>query len=452
METLPSQVMEEILSRLEDASDLCRFMATSRAMRSISKRIHSLRFYCSYSYLLASRKNPQVPPFRPWVSAMLLKLVDLKKLRFDMEESMQKLLYEDEDGDRSDCWLTDPNFVMEWLPHVSSSLISLSITDFWQQSCWRCSNVLSLISGHCRNLTALELKNAWLSVEGMQNMNTLTSLTLEFIRLNDETLSAINKCFPALEILRLIQVGGLTYPHIQMPKLRVCHWRVSNTPSSLTIDCTSLSELKLECFSPHSLTIKAPSLSFLHISLKKPGRILVETAMPNLTKISISCHDIGRVLDIFSRRDTITELFVELSVLLFDYDGHCHGLHKRPEDMLSLDELQSKFPSLSTLSVGPGAWYMLEEQLDRNNGSGYELEWDCLRKLTIHIALLRVESAFKLLRKVLGVLPALADIAIYVYSDNQIGVQDLIFRAQKDFSHVKWKWHHSSSGFRHRLT
>eukprot|EP00252_Welwitschia_mirabilis_P019278 TRINITY_DN4414_c1_g3_i1.p1 TRINITY_DN4414_c1_g3~~TRINITY_DN4414_c1_g3_i1.p1 ORF type:complete len:220 (+),score=14.10 TRINITY_DN4414_c1_g3_i1:96-755(+) len=135
METLPSQVMEEILSRLEDASDLCRFMATSRAMRSISKRIHSLRFYCSYSYLLASRKNPQVPPFRPWVSAMLLKLVDLKKLRFDMEESMQKLLYEDEDGDRSDCWLTDPNFVMEWLPHVSSSLISLSITDFWQQQC-----------------------------------------------------------------------------------------------------------------------------------------------------------------------------------------------------------------------------------------------------------------------------------------------------------------------------
>lgn len=55
----------------------------------------------------------------------------------------------------------------------------------------------------------LELKNAWLSVDGLKPMAMLTSLTVEFIRLDDEGLNRTNDCFPSLQVLNLISVGGL---------------------------------------------------------------------------------------------------------------------------------------------------------------------------------------------------------------------------------------------------
>ena len=74
------------------------------------------------------------------------KLVQVQSVRFDMEESMQRIFYEEDEGKLSDFWLTDIDFVMEWMPHVAGSLMKLCITDFWQQYCWCCTNVVSVIS------------------------------------------------------------------------------------------------------------------------------------------------------------------------------------------------------------------------------------------------------------------------------------------------------------------
>nr|GFC00958.1 hypothetical protein [Tanacetum cinerariifolium] len=46
-------------------------------------------------------------------------------------------------------------------------------------------------SGH--NLAELEVKNAWLSVDNLNPMPMLTSLTFEFIRLDDEDLNELNR-------------------------------------------------------------------------------------------------------------------------------------------------------------------------------------------------------------------------------------------------------------------
>lgn len=50
---------------------------------------------------------------------------------------------------------------------------------------------ISSFSGH--SLLNLEVKNAWLSVDGLNPMPALTSLTLEFIRLDDEDLNKVNE-------------------------------------------------------------------------------------------------------------------------------------------------------------------------------------------------------------------------------------------------------------------
>lgn len=43
-----------------------------------------------------------------------------------------------------------------------------------------------------RNLLELEVKNAWLSVDNINPMPLLISLTLEFIRVDDEKLNGLN--------------------------------------------------------------------------------------------------------------------------------------------------------------------------------------------------------------------------------------------------------------------
>ncbi|PWA40098.1 F-box/RNI-like superfamily protein [Artemisia annua] len=90
---------------------------------------------------------------------------------------------------------------------------SLSISDFWLQSCRRRSVLLSLVSSYCHNLVELEVKNAWLSVENLSPMPMLTSLTLESVRLDDKLLVRLNKCFPNLKFLNLIGVSAHSFQH-----------------------------------------------------------------------------------------------------------------------------------------------------------------------------------------------------------------------------------------------
>ncbi|KAG5547307.1 hypothetical protein RHGRI_013102 [Rhododendron griersonianum] len=77
----------------------------------------------------------------------------------------------------------------------------------------------------CKNLHELVLKNAWLSTNGLSTaMLKLTSLTLEFVRLDDEDLEKVNSCCPYLQNLNLILVGGLKNPRIDLMHLRTIRY------------------------------------------------------------------------------------------------------------------------------------------------------------------------------------------------------------------------------------
>ncbi|KAL5214246.1 hypothetical protein ABZP36_003398 [Zizania latifolia] len=109
------------------------------------------------------------------------------------------------------------------LPERRSALpSSVSLLAFMVRRIELGSEFMSVNQGH--NLMKLLLKNAWLSVDGLRIMPNLTHLTLEFIRLDDEDLSKLNECFPCLQILNLIGVGGLKDPNIDLHQLKICHW------------------------------------------------------------------------------------------------------------------------------------------------------------------------------------------------------------------------------------
>ncbi|KAG6413887.1 hypothetical protein SASPL_126602 [Salvia splendens] len=169
---------------------------------------------------------------------------------------MHLVSYDDVEDEDDDLFLTYVNFLRAWLPNVCRHLKSISISDFWVQSCWRRTDMLSLISSYCSKLVELEVKNAWLSVDGLTPMPNLTVLTLEFIRLDDENLEKVNDSFPFLKVLNLIGVGGLKEPKVHLMHLRTCHWSVSNAPTSIPVIAPSLVDLTLTCVKPNHLFIE----------------------------------------------------------------------------------------------------------------------------------------------------------------------------------------------------
>ena len=78
-------------------------------------------------------------------------------VRIGIEKPLRDVSYDDVEDESDDLYLSDEKFVEEWLPKVCERLKSVEISDFWVQSCWRRTEVLSLISSHCEFILPLSL-------------------------------------------------------------------------------------------------------------------------------------------------------------------------------------------------------------------------------------------------------------------------------------------------------
>ncbi|PKA58976.1 F-box/LRR-repeat protein [Apostasia shenzhenica] len=205
-------------------------------------------------------------------------------------------------------------------------------------------------------------------------MLNLTNLRLEFIRLDDEDLEKFNGCFPFLQVVKLIGVGGLRKPKIVLSQLRACHWTVSNFPLSLSIYAPRLIELKLECVEPKSLILETPSLSQLDLKIKKPE--LVEAAsFLCLKMVRMEISHLRGITELFQRCEAVTKLEFEVC-----------NFSEKDDKLITLLEIFGAFPNLDDLELGPGAWTDLESSLLRR-GFGFEIpcQWINLKKLTLKL-------------------------------------------------------------------
>ena len=160
MEELPPPLIIEILSRLGDSSELARCRLVSRTLNSLSREVSKIHLLCTLSRYLKSRAQetePSVTPFKTIISNLVLHRQSLRSVSIGVEKSLGKISYDDVEGEPDDLYLTDVGFVNQWLPNIGGGLKSLSISDFWIQSCWRKSEILSLISSCCEFLFYLFL-------------------------------------------------------------------------------------------------------------------------------------------------------------------------------------------------------------------------------------------------------------------------------------------------------
>ncbi|CAA0840793.1 F-box/LRR-repeat protein [Striga hermonthica] len=293
MDDIPPPLLLEILSRLHDSADVARCRVSSRTLNSLAPELRSVHLHCSYRRYSASRSpltRSSITPFKEVFNKLISELRIVETVSIGVDKTLREVAYDDLEDEDDDLFLSDVNFVGTWLPRVRGDLKSIAISNFWLQSCWRRSDVLALISCYCVKLLELEIKNAWLSVDGLTTMPKLTTLTLEFIRLDDENLEKLNECFPFLQNLNLIGVGGLKDPQIHLMHLRTCKWILSNAPTTVSIVASCLVKLTLSCVKPKLLLIDSPSLSDLSLSFEGACNLKVkEFSQLNKLHLESSC-------------------------------------------------------------------------------------------------------------------------------------------------------------------
>ena len=155
MEDLPPPLVVEILSRLTDSTDLARCRLASKILNSLSHEVHSVNLLCTLSRYLKSRlpeTKAHVTPFKAVFNNLVCEARCLNSISIGVDKSLRDISFDDVDDELDDLYLTDAGFVKEWLPKICGELRKLSISDFWIQSCWRKSEVLSLISSCCEFL------------------------------------------------------------------------------------------------------------------------------------------------------------------------------------------------------------------------------------------------------------------------------------------------------------
>lgn len=165
-------------------------------------------------------------------------------------------------------------------------------------------------------------------------MLALASLTLEVIRLDDEDLEKINACFPSLEHLNLIGVGGLKQPKIYLPRLKTCRWTASHVPFSISVHAPLLTDLNLVCVSPRVLSLRTPSLRRLHLEVKQVGLVEADRFL-HLNSLTLdSSSGLQSLLRSLAAGD--------------DADNEA--------EEVPLVDLATAFPHLEELELLPSAW------------------------------------------------------------------------------------------------
>ncbi|KAI4380378.1 hypothetical protein MLD38_006576 [Melastoma candidum] len=432
MEDLPHHLILDILSRL-DTPSLARTRLVSKTLNCLSRQVTSVSLHWTVPKYLSHLHSPRglnLTPFKSALKAIVLSTPRVQRVAYGMDCSIGPEGFGDydeaEDGD--DMYMTDDGFVGDWVWRVRDDLRVLKVADFWVQSCWRKSEILPLLSWSCHNLCELELKSTWLSVEGLVPIPSLTSLTLDFVRLDDENLNSISTCFPSLQVLNLCGVGGLQEPKIELAHLKICQCSVSNVPQSLEIIAPNLVRLKLQCQKPKCLILETPMLSEFDFSIVQPDHFEVKSLV-NLRSLRIESPLLGNVVSCFSTCKNVEKLVLDARSR--EDDGEALDV--------SLETLFESFPNLGSLTVGPRAWSVYMSSYEAGGSEG-NIKLDCPKQLTACIPLSEVDKALQVIASVLNKYNSLSDMTILVHLRVDLSqLNELMSTCTAQWPSVRWK-------------
>ncbi|XP_010438302.1 PREDICTED: F-box/LRR-repeat protein At4g29420-like [Camelina sativa] len=432
MDELPPELLLNILNLLNDSESVARCRVASKTLNSLKREISTVNLICTLSRFFKSRPIA-VTPFKTIFKSLINDSVNIRSISVGVDKALKRMSFDDwNEDDLKDLYLTDVEFVKEWLPRVRDDLEMLSISDFWLQSCWRKSDVLALVSSNCSKLVKLEVKNAWLSVVGLTQMPNLRHLTLEFIRLDDENLEKVNECFPFLQVLNLIGVGGLKEPRIRLLNLKSCHWTVSNAPRSMAILAPNLLELELNCSRPRSFLIETPKLVKFHFSVEDAKGVSFGE-FRDLNSLELISPDICRLIRNTHFGNKIRMLAVDL----------VKSIEQSERQKLGLGILLKAFPGVVSLSLSPKTWSDFETHF-QSKGPVHMKGANSLKLITARFQSSNhtdVHQTVSFIRSMLNNYRGLTDMRLMIHQDKDPRVRaNLISACMMSNPRVRWKW------------
>lgn len=280
-----------------------------------------------------------------------------------------------------------------------------------------------------KSLVELEVKNAWLSVDNLNQMPILTKLTLEFIRLEDEDLDKVNDCFPCLQVLNLVGVGGFRQPKIHLLHLKSCLWTVSNAPLSLAIYAPNLVKLELRCVKPKSLVLETPLLHDFCLSLEVASEIRFQE-FRNLMNLQLESSSLSSLINTFPFGKTIKKLKVELLK-----PGEPIGMKN-----LNLGVLFDVFPNLSSLTLGPRAWSAVQSNFDKGRLE-IRTEMKVLKEIIARLVVDDISVTRSFIFAIMNKCSNLSDMALLIHrEEDSITASNLISSCTVDHPRVRWRW------------
>ncbi|KAK9048364.1 hypothetical protein SSX86_032672 [Deinandra increscens subsp. villosa] len=423
MDELTDSLLLRILSQLNDSADVARCRVAWKAFDAVFPGLRSINLRCSWDWYHSERIRPFKTVFLDHIS----KLETVESVSIVLLDYLMDAL----DRVNDDSYLTGEDFTNHWLPRVSGSLKSLSICDHRSQNP---SVVLPLISAYCHNLLKLKLKCVWLSVDNMNPMPMLTSLTLEHTDLVDEPLNDFNKCFPNLQFLKLLHVQGLRDPKIHLLNLKTCHLDVHDDMGSLTLITPNLITLKLECFSSVAeLHVEAPMLSRFHLSLYvvKPGSLTLKR-FENLKTLWLQSYYCGFLLsELIPLIKTVKKLTL----------GSRYGTKPdAPNPKLTLGKVFAIFPNLSSLCIRASAWSELEACLDPQSLEILD-GMKGLKRICAYLMLVDPSLTFSTVACVLDQCVGLLEVSL-LFHDDVVGTvsESFMSKCMARWPGLKWRW------------
>ncbi|KAK2645474.1 hypothetical protein Ddye_020669 [Dipteronia dyeriana] len=260
-------------------------------------------------------------------------------------------------------------------------------------------------------------------------MPTLIYLTLEFVRLEDEDLMKINECFPSLQVLNLVGVGGLKDPKINLLHLKTCLWTASNAPVSLAIFAPKLVKLKLKCVKPKSLVLETPLLSDFHFSLEKANEVRLKE-FQILKNLQLESSSLGSLIRKFCSGNTVKKLKV----------NSLKSAEPVKVTKFCLGTLLDIFPNVNSLTLCPRAWSEAETCFHKG---GLE-SWSGMKKVKEFIAHLVVDDIDVTLPFIFSILNKcsnLSDMALLIHHEVDSSIaSNLISRCTADHPRIRWRW------------
>ncbi|BBN12014.1 hypothetical protein MPTK1_5g16780 [Marchantia polymorpha subsp. ruderalis] len=437
---LPEALIGEILSNLSDARDLAKAALVNSSFRRSSAYVKYVSHICRLKNILKppGEASVHVVPFKETLLNVVNNLKCVERLRFEIEDDVQANRFKEDVLEKNSLWLSEGPYLEKWLPRVGDTLQHLTLIDYGQQAIFQTTPLLQLLSVHCKQLRHLELRNMFLNTNDCGKFNKLDTLNLRCVKLLENGLQDINECMPKLETVTLVTVVGLKRAVFKSACLKVLCLGLATKVTAVKLHVPILHKLQLKMACPDELKVFAPGLLALALSMNKRNDAVIEFEGVNkLKELLMGASEISTLKKLSLANRTLERVFLDVPCLHFDDTGKFKGVRNpSPTALPLMEDIITCCATLQVMSVGPGLWYALEQDMSSRAGITYP-KWSSMKQLILHLVVENAELSYGLLaRLVTAMVDTLHTLEVYVHKDSKVG-PECFLRLHQEFPSVK---------------